>query len=96
MADNKNKRTAPTIQDVLNGQAAKPRARFKSGYTGPRKAPAPAASGATAPMPSASRPAGTYRSGGILDYAWIVYSVILSIALTTAVIAYVHGVGKSR
>ncbi len=96
MADNKNKRTAPTIQDVLNGQTAKPRARFKSGYTGPRKAPAPAVSGATAPMPSAARPAGTYRSGGILDYAWIAYCVVLSIALMTAVIAYVHGVGKSR
>ncbi|MBR4573293.1 MAG: hypothetical protein IKO16_00115 [Lachnospiraceae bacterium] len=96
MADNKNKRTAPTIQDVLNGQTAKPRARFKSGYTGPRKALASAASGVTAPMPSAARPAGTYRSGGILDYAWIAYCVVLSIALTTAVIAYVHGVGKSR
>ena len=100
MADNRNKRTAPTVQDVINGQSGKTRARFKSGYTGPKKAPAPAPSvsapsSASAPArPAAS--AGSFHSGGILDYAWIAYCLVLAIALMTAMIAYSRSVGKSR
>ncbi len=124
MADQK-KRTAPSIQDVLNGNTGKGRAKFKSGYTGPKKPPRPIperrsadpgesllppagsfgpSSGSSRPLSGSSRPAGspaasagrtsTYvppRSGGILDYAWIAYSVVLAIALMTAIIAYWRG-----
>ncbi len=129
MADQKNKRTAPSVQDVLNGNTGRSRAKFKSGYTGPKKPPRPiqgredaagpgsfqgggnrGASGAPSrSLGSSSRPspgsrtssgaASAYvpprRSGGILDYAWIAYSLVLAIALTTAIIAYSRGSGSS-
>ena len=98
MAEMRNRRTAPSVQDVIGGTSGRSRAKFKSGYTGPKKAPAPGS--------VTSRPAGqtgtignigttaasgagfTSRSGGILDYAWIAYSVILAVGLSTAIIAY--------
>ena len=100
MADNRNKRTAPTVQDVISGQAPRSRARFKSGYTGPKKAPQASRVSAPSPAPAQtfapSRGASSYRSGGILDYAWIAYVVVLAIAVMTAMLAYTHGMGKSR
>ncbi len=100
MADNRNKRTAPTVQDVINGQAGKTRARFKSGYSGPKKAPAaspmPAATSSSPVSTRSPRAAETFHSGGILDYAWIAYCAVLAIAVMTAMIAYGRSVGKSR
>ncbi len=94
MADSKNRRTAPSVQDVISG-AGSTRTKFKSGYTGPKKAPAvrpvsntgvlPAGGGYSAPQPGSI--AGR-RSGGILDYAWIAYSGILAIALLTSILTY--------
>lgn len=101
MADQKNKRTAPSVQDVINGGTSTSRTRFKSGYTGPKK-PAPAAasipapSGQTAAGRSVSAPHGSHRSGGILDYAWIAYSLVLAICLTVAIISYRSGSGAGK
>lgn len=83
------KRTAPSVQDVLNGTGNAGHTRFKSGYKGPKKQPTMAMQ-ATAPM-MASRPSVTFRSGGILDYAWIAYCGVLAIAVATAIIAYSVG-----
>lgn len=101
MADQKNKRTAPTVQDVIGGTTGRSHAKFKSGYTGPKKAPSP--------VMATSRPSGNTgviggtavhatavpRSGGILDYAWIAYCVILALGLVSAIIAYSLG-GSGR
>ena len=103
MADYRNKRTAPTVQDVINGSGAgHTRTKFKSGYTGPKKPANPVmtmsqgAPRTTGVIPVASvMPAAARRSGGILDYAWIAYCAILAIALTTAILAY-GGTGSSR
>lgn len=83
------KRTAPTVQDVLNGTGSAGHTRFKSGYKGPKRQAAMGMQ-ATAPIMS-SRPASTFRSGGILDYAWIAYCGVLAIAVATAIIAYSVG-----
>ena len=92
MADQKNRRSALSVQDVINGQPNKPRARFKSGYSGPKRAPAQTSrpvQGYSAPARTASAPAASFhRSGGILDYAWVAYSGVLAIALATAIIAF--------
>lgn len=103
MADNRNRRTAPSIQDVLNGNNGASRTKFKSGYTGPKKSPTqrpmsntgviPPASSYSA-APAASSFAGR-RSGGILDYAWAAYSAVLAIALASAILAYCIG-GSSK
>ena len=101
MAD--KKRSALSVQDVISGQPGGGRAKFKSGYSGPKKparpmtgsgAPAPSsysAPAATAPM----RPSNIHRSGGILDYAWIAYIGVLALALATALIAFRIG-GSNR
>ncbi|MBO4905203.1 MAG: hypothetical protein J5367_08280 [Lachnospiraceae bacterium] len=96
MAD-KNKRTVYNVQDVISGNSAASRPKFKSGYTGPKKAPSAAMSQKmaekTEPMrPSAPKsPIVAQKSGGILDYAWIAYSLILAIALFSSVLAYEKG-----
>ncbi|MCR5686975.1 MAG: hypothetical protein K6G58_03035 [Lachnospiraceae bacterium] len=87
MAEQKSRRTAPTVQDVINGQSGKPHPRFKSGYTGPKKPPQTA----TVVQASPVIPAAAHRSGGILDYAWIAYCLVLAIGLTTALVAYGKG-----
>ncbi len=95
MADQRNKRTALSVSDVINGQPDRSRSRFKSGYSGPKKAPKSdtgvIASGNTASIPKTSAP----RSGGILDYAWIVYCAILTVALSVSIIIYIGGAGRS-
>ncbi len=93
MADQRNKRTAPSVQDVINGGGAA-RTKFKSGYKGPKRAPK--SSAAPAGAPAAYTPATTFKSGGILDYAWIAYCGVLAIALTTALIAYSVGSSSGR
>jgi len=97
MADQKNKRTALSVQDVINGHSTKSQSRFKSGYSGPKKAPksmgAPQATGSIPPTAPAMS-AAMRKSGGILDYAWIAYCVILAIGLTSATIAYTAGSGR--
>lgn len=96
MADSRNKRTAPSVQDVINGNGAgSSRAKFKSGYKGPKKSPA-MASIPQAPA-SPARTVSVHRSGGILDYAWIAYCGVLAISIATALIAYcVSGSGKDK
>ncbi len=113
MADIKNKRTAPSVQDVINGNGAgQTRTKFKSGYTGPKKTRNPGlqmntgairTTGVIPTLPSSDpgpsstvRPAAAFRSGSILDYAWIAYVVILATALTTAILMYTKGSGASR
>ncbi len=98
MANNKNRRTAPSVQDVLNGNAGNMRTKFKSGYSGPKKSPAERPVADTGVIPSGSpysgAPAGSIagrRSGGILDYAWVAYSAVLAIALASAILAYCLG-----
>ena len=118
MADQKNRRTAPSVQDVLNGNTGRSRTKFKSGYTGPKKPPRPiprpddaagsdlrggpgaaipatpgvrASAGGRATSGAATAYVPPRRSGGILDYAWIAYSLVLAIALVTAIIAYSRG-----
>ena len=94
MAD-KNKRTLYNVSDVISGgNSGTPRAKFKSGYSGPKKAPGESLnrSMATASAAAKSGPAPViHRSGGILDYAWIAYCVVLAIALMTAILAYGSG-----
>lgn len=96
MADQKNRRSALSVQDVINGQPGHTRARFKSGYSGPKKAPASMAHQG-APVPQAGRTvspgmsASFHKSGGILDYAWIAYVLVLVLALAAAIIAYTLG-----
>lgn len=91
MADQKNRRTAPTVQDVISGTSGRSRAKFKSGYTGPKKAPGPGTAeyglSHTGTLTATQAPP-TPRSGGILDYAWAAYSLTLAIALITAVAVY--------
>lgn len=101
MADQRNKRTAPSVQDVIGNTTGRSHAKFKSGYTGPKKSPSPAI--------TPSRPTGHTgtigremantaaipRSGGILDYAWVAYSAVLAIGLAVAIIAYMLG-GSGR
>lgn len=100
MADQKNKRTALSVQDVLSGTPSGTRAKFKSGYSGPKKTPSAAMSRnvsvAAADMrPASSAPAApVHRSGGILDYAWIAYCGVLAIALATAIIGSLVGGGR--
>ena len=99
MADPKSRRTAPTVQDVINGQSGRPHPKFKSSYSGPKKSPAMTGTGAAAPAPAAGRPLppasgqAVHRSGGILDYAWIAYCLVLAIAVTTAILAFGKGGG---
>ncbi len=95
MADQKNKRTVYNVQDVISGQTGRTHPKFKSGYSGPKKPPrsqagtgVPVSSGVTAPTV-------VHRSGGILDYAWIAYCLILVIALTVSVVFYAKG-GSNR
>lgn len=101
MTDQKNRRTAPTVQDVINGNAGRSHAKFKSGYTGPKKAPKPTMNssrptGHTGTISSPVTHAGAIpKSGGILDYAWIAYSAVLTIGLISAIISYLVG-GVSR
>lgn len=94
MAD-KNKRTVYNVQDVLGGNTASTRPRFKSGYSGPKKAPSTAMSQKIAEKTEGMRPAPArpvvQKTGGILDYAWIAYSLVLAIALTVSVIAFEKG-----
>ncbi len=94
MAD-KNKRTLYNVSDVISGgNSGGTRAKFKSGYKGPKKAPGESLNRAMASAPAAanSDPAPViHRSGGILDYAWIAYCVVLAIALSTAMLAYGSG-----
>lgn len=86
MADQK-KRTAWTVQDVLNGKnddtASMP--KFKSGYTGPKKA-------ASIPVRSEmTRPQKTFptrRAGGILDYAWVAFAAVILVCVITASLIY--------
>ena len=105
MADQK-KRSALSVQDVINGNPGSRHAKFKSGYRGPKKPARPMTGQATSapsspvsPARAASvSPAGslsTHRSGGILDYAWIAYVVVLVIALSTALVAFKLG-GTNR
>ena len=97
MADQKNKRTALSVQDVLSGTPSGTRPKFKSGYSGPKKAPSASMSrnvptAASDIHPVASAPAAVvHRSGGILDYAWIAYCGVLAIALATAIIGSLVG-----
>ncbi len=99
MADQRNKRSALSVQDVISGQNGKQRARFKSGYSGPKKQSAVTPRGVTAPMASPysdnARAASFHRSGGILDYAWVAYSGVLALAVAVALIAYSIG-GTNR
>ena len=96
MADSRNRRTAPSVQDVINGNGtASSRAKFKSGYKGPKRA------AATTSIPQASaipaRTVSAHRSGGILDYAWIAYCTVLAISVATALIAYtIAGSGNNK
>ena len=124
MADQKNRRTAPSVQDVLNGNTGRNRTKFKSGYTGPKKPPRPipgredASSGSSLgtsldssagassgvgsrrsgyrPAPASTSSYTPPKSGGILDYAWIAYSLVLAIGLTTAIISYTKSVGPGK
>lgn len=97
MADQKNKRTAMTVQDVIGNQPERSHARFKSGYKGPKKAAPPpvmSGTGRTQSAGSGSASPGrsvAYKSGGILDYAWVAYCVVLAIALTCSILAYGGG-----
>ncbi len=84
MADQRNKRTAPTVQDVISGTQGRSHAKFKSGYTGPKKAPAAATVTSSMPQRQEIVP----KSGGIADYAWAAYSVILALGIMSAIIAY--------
>ncbi len=97
MADQKNRRSALSVQDVISGQSGKPRAKFKSGYSGPKKAaPSSGVSQATGSFYAAPAPSAVHhRSGGILDYAWIAYSFVLAVALAAALIAYSRGAGTT-
>ena len=108
MADQK-KRTAWTVQDVINGKnddtGTLP--KFKSGYSGPKK---PMAS---IPMPSKSERAASHegmkssspymggkmsnamprkpmaaKSGGILDYAWILFAAVITACVVISVTIY--------
>lgn len=97
MADQRNKRTAPSVSDVIGKTEARSHAKFKSGYTGPKRAPSPVAA---VPRPTgqtgtignlATHTAAMPRSGGILDYAWIAYCTVLAIGLAAAIISYVSG-----
>ena len=95
MAD-KNKRTLYNVSDVISGGGSTggTRAKFKSGYKGPKKAPGDSLNRAmaTAPGVAGNGPAPVvHRSGGILDYAWIAYCAVLAIALATAILAYTTG-----
>lgn len=101
MPDQRNKRTAPSVQDVISGNSGRSHAKFKSGYSGPKKAPStpmsvsrPTGHTGTIGMPTA-RAAEMPKSGGILDYAWIAYCAALAIGLATAIIAYTLG-GSGR
>ena len=100
MADNRNKRTLYNVSDVISGgnSGGGTRAKFKSGYSGPKKAPSgsprrdlssakPAAASPSVPATSHF----VHKSGGILDYAWIAYCAALAIAFITAVLAYSFG-----
>ncbi len=94
MADNRNKRTAPSVQDVLNGGTGRSGSKFRSSYSGPKR-PAPSrAMSNTGVLPSAGGyPAGSpipsaIHSGGILDYAWVAYTAILAIALLSTILTY--------
>ncbi|MBR6159138.1 MAG: hypothetical protein IKQ40_02460 [Lachnospiraceae bacterium] len=105
MADQKNKRTALTVQDVIGGHSDRSHPRFKSGYSGPKKPPKSGYTGPKKPPRyldidepdsdrGSARPVSTgtvYKSGGILDYAWIPYCAVLAIALTTAILVYGAG-----
>ena len=101
MAD-KNKRTVYNVQDVLGGNSAASRPKFKSGYSGPKKAPSAAMSQKIAEKTEGIRPSAPkspivmQKTGGILDYAWIAYSLVLAIALFTAVLAYELGGSAGR
>lgn len=93
MTDRNGRRTAPSVQDVINGTGGGKNARFKSGYSGPKKAPQqvmrPSAQASFgAPSGTMSRPYSQMRSGGILDYAWVAYCAVLAIAVATALLAY--------
>lgn len=94
MADQKNKRTLYNVSDVISGNSGGTRAKFKSGYSGPKKAPSESLSRS---MASARANAGIapspvmHKSGGILDYAWIAYCFVLVIALSVAMLAYAKG-----
>lgn len=96
MADSRNRRTAPSVQDVINGNgAASSRTKFKSGYKGPKKAPAMTSIPQASAIPA--RTVSAHRSGGILDYAWIAYCTVLSISVATALIAYtIAGSGNNK
>lgn len=97
MTDRNNKRTAPSVQDVINGNDGAKRARFKSGYSGPKKPPRVStqmSQTSSFSVPSGSSGPGTRiyaRSGGILDYAWIAYCAVLAIAVATALLSYRFG-----
>lgn len=69
----------------------------KSGYTGPKKPPRDLGDldedyGST-PSSRPARSTSPYKSGGILDYAWIAFCVILAIALTSAILGNRSGAG---
>ena len=101
MADNRGKRTAPSVQDVLNGGGSS-RSKFKSSYTGPKKPSAPKGMSNTGVLPATGGYSGGYsspvaaRSGGILDYAWIAYVAILAIALISTILTYTFAGSKNK
>ena len=95
MAD-RNKRTVYNVQDMISGNSSASRPKFKSGYSGPKKAVSEAMSRKIAEKTGNMRPAQVQtaiaqKSGGILDYAWIAYSVVLAIALTVSIVAFEKG-----
>lgn len=94
----KNKRTAWTVQDVINGKnddtGTLP--KFKSGYSGPKKSTASVMQKYNISKPKSGlnqgperRPSNTVRrSGGILDYAWLAFSGVIALCLTVAICIY--------
>ena len=99
MADQK-KRTAWTVQDVINGRNDDTGTipKFKSGYSGPKKPAKPIKTPPSTQNPfvassnfAGPRPTSGYaarRSGGIVDYAWIVFAGIILACVLTAVFVY--------
>lgn len=87
MADQK-KRTAWTVQDVINGRNDENTGtipKFKSGYQGPKK---PASTHVKSAGPAPSRNFPIRRAGGIVDYAWIVFAGVLLACVITACAMY--------
>lgn len=99
MADQK-KRTAWTVQDVINGanNDTGTMPKFKSGYSGPKKSMPPVSATRSpqgsfgAPIkPEGPRSHSGYaarRSGGIVDYAWAAFAGVVLICVLTATFIY--------